>query len=149
MGFRYRNKNVNLSTANALGVFFNNLKSKLKSTNVQDAIDEVKEITDELNSNLNSKRGKVAISTDNISKQIGKAGLPYTCTEDCLMIVSRLACASTNEVFVRINDLNIISSNSSTVYTGFTMPLNAGDIVNVNNTEYVHDNTRFSFYKAK
>ena len=65
------------------------------------------------------------------------------------MVVIRFACANTSEAFIRVNGLNIVSSNSSTTYYGFTMPLNEGDVVSTNDSEYIHANTRFSFYKAK
>lgn len=101
-------------------------------------------------STLNSnKQSKYEISSDNIIKQIGKAGLPYTCTDDCLMVVTRFSCTSIGEVYIQVNGINIISNNSTDNYIGFTMPLNKGDIVYANDVDRVGSNSRFSFYKAK
>ncbi len=105
---------------------------------------------DEINSNLSEKLGKVAFNTDNIAKQIGKGGLPYTCESDYLMVVSRFECASSDqEVHIRINNINMVSSNSSTVTYGFVLPVNKGDIVSANNIDYISSRTRFSFWKTK
>lgn len=95
-----------------------------------------------LNSNLDKKINKYDMS--GVKTTFGTGGIPYTCEEDCFIVVSRFA-SSSGEVWIQVNGNNYACSNSSTIYTSVTMNLNKGDVITVNGN--LNTNTRFKVYK--
>lgn len=87
-------------------------------------------------------------SESGILKQFSASSTPYTCPEDGFIVLSRF-CTKSGEVFFRINNLNMFSSNSTETYFGGVIPVSSGDVISFSVPENVSNSTRISFYKNK